>query len=79
MTETSQGERERDDSYVQTKPTRSNLISPKEAITTPRTMIPTFPSTFMFGGAMPKAQVANRVTTALVALSIWMKETDRYR
>lgn len=62
--------REEHHNHIQMKPIRSNLISPKEAITTPRTMIPTFPSTFMFGGAMPKAQVANRVTTALVALSI---------
>lgn len=36
-------------------------------MTTPRTMMPTFPRTFMLGGAIPKAQVANRVTTALVA------------
>lgn len=56
-------------SHAQTKPIKLNLISPKEAMTTPRTMMPTFPSTFMLGGAMPKAQVANKVTTALVAYS----------
>lgn len=58
-------EAERD--HGQTKPTKSNLISPNEAITTPSTIMPTLPSTFMLGGAMPKAQVANRVTTAFVA------------
>lgn len=50
-----------------TKPQNSNLISPKDAMTTPRTMMPTLPRTFMFGGAMPKAQVARRTATAVVA------------
>lgn len=50
-----------------TKPQNSNLISPNEAITTPRTMMATLPRTFMFGGVMPKAQVARRTATAVVA------------
>jgi hypothetical protein len=49
------------------KPTISNLISPNEAITTPTTMRDTLPRVFMLVGAIPKAQVANRVATALVA------------
>jgi hypothetical protein len=48
----------------------SNLISPKEAITTPRTMIATLPRVLKLAGAIPKAQVAKRVTTALVAYTI---------
>jgi hypothetical protein len=49
------------------KPTISNLISPNEAITTPTTMRDTLPRVFKLVGAIPKAQVANRVATALVA------------
>lgn len=49
------------------KPTISNLISPNEAITTPTTMRATLPRVFKLVGAIPKAQVANRVATALVA------------
>lgn len=49
------------------KPNMSNLISPKEAITTPTTMRDTLPRVFMLVGAIPKAQVARRVATALVA------------
>lgn len=52
------------------KPSISNLISPKEAITTPITMIATLPRVLKLAGAMPKAQVAKRVTTAFVAYKI---------
>ena len=45
----------------------SNLISPNEAITTPTTMRATLPRVFKLVGAIPKAQVATRVATALVA------------
>lgn len=50
-----------------TKPQNSNLISPKDAMTTPRTIIETLPSTLRLGGAMPNAHVARRTATAVVA------------
>ena len=52
------------------KPKPSNLSSPNEAMATPMTMAETFSNLFKLGAAMPKAQVASRVATALVALSI---------
>lgn len=50
-----------------TKPQNSNLISPKDAMTTPRTIMETLPRTLRLGGEMPKAQVASRTATAVVA------------
>lgn len=58
------------DQDLHKNPIRSNLISPKEAIITPKTMIPTLLRVLTFRGAMPKAQVAKRVTTTFVAFSI---------
>ena len=48
-------------------PRPSNLSSPNEAIATPITMAETLTSLFKLGAAMPKAHVARRVATALVA------------
>lgn len=49
------------------KPIMVNLISPMEAMITPRTMKEMFPSKLSFTGAMPMAQVASSVATELVA------------
>lgn len=60
-------------------PNISNLISPNEAMATPTTIKNTLPSVRRLAWEIPKAQVASKVTTALVALSIWIKDTLRYR
>ena len=57
----------------------TNWISPTEAMMTPRTMRETLPSVLSEGGETPMAQEVRRVTTGMVALSIWMKETERWR
>ena len=61
------------------KPTMTNWISPMEAITTPMTMKDTLPSVFRLTGDTPRPQVVMRTATGIVALSIWMKATLRYR
>ena len=48
-------------------PIMVNLISPIEAMMTPRTMNEIFPSRLSFTGAIPMAQVASSVATELVA------------
>lgn len=49
------------------KPVRTNLISPKDAMTTPMTIKETFPRVLKFGGVMPIPQVARRTATGVVA------------
>lgn len=46
---------------------RTNLISPKDAITTPITMNETLNRTFILGEPAPRAQVARRTATGMVA------------
>lgn len=63
-------------------PIRLNLISPIEAMTTPTTMTETFPRVSRRTGATPRAQVAIRVATELVAyspglvVSTWLIESE---
>lgn len=61
------------------KPMRSNLISPIEAMMTPTTIAETLRNVLRLGEETPRAQPARRTATGVVALSIWMKATLRYR
>jgi hypothetical protein len=51
-------------------PTKTNLISPNVAMTTPRTMKETLKSTPRLGWAMPMAQPTRRTATGVVAFHI---------
>lgn len=48
----------------------TNLISPREAMMTPRTMKETLPRVFMFGGCIPRVQVVISTATGVVACKI---------
>ena len=50
-------------------PMSTNLISPKDAITTPSTIKETLKRTFMLGCASPRPHVAKRTATGVVAYS----------
>ena len=60
-------------------PMSTNWISPKLAMMTPTTMMATLKNTLRSACASPMLQVASRTATGVVALSIWMKETLRYK
>ena len=45
----------------------TNLISPIEAMITPKTIMETLARVFMFGGRIPSDQVAIRTATGVVA------------
>jgi hypothetical protein len=62
-----------------TKPIMTNLISPIDAMTTPTTIVETFRNTFRLGCDTPIPQLQRSTATGVVALSIWMKATLRYR
>ena len=59
------------------KPSQTNLISPREARDTPKTMKRTLRRTFSFGEATPKSQEVRRMATGALALSIWINATLR--
>lgn len=61
------------------KPIMTNLISPMDAITTPTTIVETFRNTLRLGCDIPMPQLQSRTATGVVALSIWMKATLKYR
>ena len=48
-------------------PIMTNLISPKEAMMTPTTIMETFPSVLRLGAEAPRPQVAKRTATGVVA------------
>jgi hypothetical protein len=50
-----------------TKPTRTNSISPNEAMITPTTMVETFRKTLRFGCETPRAQLDRSTATGVVA------------